>query len=389
MKLCVVTTAFPHRDGQGEGAFVWECVRAIANLGHEVRVLAMDHPGVGHHEVWEGIPIWRPPYWWPREREMLRRDVGGLPVNWRRYRLARVQMLPFMMVHTLAAAKYARGCDLVHAHWTLSAVAVQMGRQVHHCPVVATLQGSDVFQAARLPGIAAATRWALRRSYRITVLSEALRVATLSLGVTEDQIEVIPNGVNTEVFRPGPDERREPIILYVGSLIERKGVSYLVAAMPGVLKSLPQHRLVVVGDGPDRPLLEQQVTTLGLEAHVQFEGFLSQAKVKEWMSRASLLVLPSLEEGLGVVLLEALASGVPIVASDVGGIVDVVTDDVGVLVPSGDSTALMKGICRVLTDRDGLQKRRRLARERAVAIYDWNRISERYTQVFQTALANG
>lgn len=381
MKICVVTTAFPHRAEYGEGLFVWEAARAVARCGHQVRVVAMHHPEALNYEVMDGIEIRRPIYWRPVAKELLRKDVGGLPVNWRRYPLARLQMLPFMMVHALAALRCAWGCDVVHAHWTLSATAAYMGKILHRRPIVATLQGSDIFQAVKLPLVTPMIRYILRRCDQVTVLSQALKQATAEVGIPRDDICIIPNGVDINNFVPLPPNLRENVILYVGSLIKRKGVNYLIDAFCDVLSQLPDYRLVIIGDGPAAKDLQEQVTRLGIANNVDFYGFMSQEDVKYWMQKARLFVLPSVEEGLGVVLLEALACGTPIVASAVGGIVDVVTEDVGFLAPPADSQALSQAIVQVLRGEhwEALSAR---ARERAVAHYDWDVIADKYIAIY-------
>jgi glycosyltransferase involved in cell wall biosynthesis len=151
--------------------------------------------------------------------------------------------------------------------------------------------------------------------------------------VPPDRLTVVPNGVDTAKFIPASLAEREPTILFVGSLIPRKGANYLIDAMPRVLAALPGYRLVMLGDGPDEQALRKQAAALGIADCIDMLGFRPQAEVVAQMRRARLFVLPSLEEGLGVVLLEALACGTPIVASAVDGIVDAVTG-VGAVPPA-------------------------------------------------------
>ena len=361
--------------------FIWEAVRAVARHGHQVRVVAMHHPDALNHEIIDGIEIRRPTYWWPVSKEMLRKDVGGLPINWRRYPLARLQMVPFILVHWLAALRCAWGCDVVHAHWTLSAAAAYMGKGIHRRPIVATLQGSDIFQAVKLPLVTPIVRYILRRCDQVTVLSQALKRATAEIGISSDDICIVPNGVDIKNFVPLNQNCRENIILYVGSLIDRKGVNYLIDAFCNVRTQLPDYRLMIIGDGPAAKALKDQSTRLGIADLVDFYGFMPQDDIKFWMQRARLFVLPSVEEGLGVVLLEALACGTPIVASSVGGIVDVVTEDVGCLVPPADVQAFSEAIVQVLR-ADHWKMMSMRARERAVAYYDWDVIAGKYIAIY-------
>lgn len=129
-------------------------------------------------------------------------------------------------------------------------------------------------------------------------------------------------------------------------------------------------------------MLRAQVSSAGLSERVHFLGQQPRAEVTRWMQRARLLVLPSLEEGMGVAVVEALACGTPVVASAVDGIVDVVTPEVGLLVPPADAASLAEGIVQVLSNLSAWEKMSARARERAIEIYDWQRVALQYLQRF-------
>lgn len=383
MRVCMVTTSFPRWKGDWQGSFVFELARALLKKGVQIRVVAMHSPGAAVHEHINGIEIFRPKYWWPERWEMLRKEGGGLPIVWQKYPLARVQILPFFVIHTLATIRYAQSFDIVHAHWTLSAGAACLGRQVHQKPIIVTVQGSDVLQVPSYPVGRWLTRKILSSCDQITALSCALRDKVIALGINPEKVRVIPNGVDTTWFVPPKEEERENLILFVGSLIERKGVKYLISAMPMILKLFPHYRLVIVGEGPQAYFLKELTNKANLTGYVSFVGSQSQEGVRAWMQRAKLLVLPSLEEGMGVVLIEALACGTPVVATYVDGIRDVVTPEVGVLVPPADSEALFKGIQEVLSDHNRWAAMSRSARERAVKCYEWGQIADKFIELYQ------
>lgn len=386
MKICFVTTNFPRFLGDGEGNFIWAAARAVAEQGHQVKVVAQHWPHLPAHEWMENIEVIRPPYWWPEAKEVLRREIGGLPVSWRGSWLARWQIPAFILVHTLAVARHAADCDIIHAQWTLSAGAALLSRLVHRRPVVVTLHGSDIFQVTRHWLGQKLTVQILKRCAGIIAVSQALANATTTaVGVAPEAIRVIPDGVDVSQFKPGSDHR-EPLILYVGSLIKRKGVIYLLQAMAKIVTDYPAVTLIIVGDGPERPALEQLAQTLNLTGKVIFTGLLPSAQVREWLQRARLFVLPSVEEGLGVVLLEALACGTPIVASRVGGIPEVVTPPVGRLVPPANATALAQAIDHLLGHDQTWQMMSQHARLRAETCYDWTRIGQQLIQIYEETL---
>jgi glycosyltransferase involved in cell wall biosynthesis len=146
----------------------------------------------------------------------------------------------------------------------------------------------------------------------------------------------------------GDWDKRQPVILFVGSLIARKGVDTLLRAFAALAPELPEYRLVIAGEGPEQGNLAALAQSLGIAPRVEFPGFLSQVDIAAWMQRARLFTLPSNEEGQGVVLLEAMASGLPVAASDVGGIPEVVVEGTGRLFPAGDAPALAAQIRAML-----------------------------------------
>lgn len=386
MKICVAATTFPRWAGDGEGAFVWGLTHTLKQQGVDVRVVALHAPGVATRETIEGIDVVRPRYWWPEAQESLRKGGGGLPVTLRKYPLARLQLPPFLAVYGRALAQAARGCDLVHAHWTLSGAVALATRWQHRCPILVTVQGSDVLQIPKLPMGAAFTRWVLAGCQQVTALTQALKAAVVETGVPGERVAVIPNGVDLAHFTaPAEAEAsRERVILFAGFLIARKGVDFLLAAAPAILARLPGYRIVLVGAGPEEAALRAQATALGIGGAVEFCGFLPQAEVRTWMQRARVLVLPSREEGQGVVLLEALASGTPVAGSDVDGIAEVVTPEVGALFPVGDPAALAAAVIGLLEDEERWRRLSQAARQRAVAHYDWSVLARRYIQLYET-----
>lgn len=390
----MVATTFPRWAGDGQGAFIWELARAVQRQGVAVQVVALHAPGTKTMETIEGIGVARPRYWWPEGAESLRKDGGGLPITLRKYPLARVQLPVFMARHSQAIAHHARNCDLVHAHWTLSGAAALAGRWLHHKPVLVTVQGSDIFQMAKGRVGAWFTRSVLNGSDQVTALSHALKDAAVAAGASPEKIAIVPNGVDIQRFVPPPNDGRgqptdaERIILFTGFLIQRKGVRYLLDALALLPTDLPPYRVALVGEGPEEAALRAQVAALGLGSRVEFLGFQPQAVVSEWMRRAHLFVLPSLEEGQGVVLLEALASGTPVIASDVDGIRDVVVPEVGTRVPAADSAELAGALEKMLrADTATWQRMSEAARARAVAVYDWDKIAARFVAIYEGMLA--
>ena len=210
---------------------------------------------------------------------------------------------------------------------------------------------------------------------------------------TSVPIEVIP--YTAELAAPATlgdaATNREPSILFVGRLIERKGVSHLIRALGTVRERTPA-RLVVIGDGPERPRLERLAQDLGLRDQVEFRGRVGDDELRRAYASAAVFVLPSVldarqdTEGLGVVLLEAMNYSVPVVASEIGGITDIVEHErTGLLVAPGDEGALAGALTRVLNDR-GLSERLGAAGLRALSeSFSWDGIVDRWEAVYRRA----
>jgi glycosyltransferase involved in cell wall biosynthesis len=383
--ILVATTSFPRWEGDYRGTFIWQGCRALAGLGARVRVVAPHAAGARTHEEISGVEIFRPRYLIPEQWEALLDTPGGLPVLWEHGGGKRWSILPFLFSHAAAIARLARGFDLIHAHWTLSAFAAQLGSGIHRRPLVCTVQGSDIYRAMRLPIAGGLARTALRSARKVIALSAALADAAAAEGVDRNRIGIIPNGVDAKLFAPNGIPR-EPVLLFAGSLIRRKGVATLIEALALIRRRHPLCRLVVIGDGPLRPELESLAATNGTADAVRFTGSLAPEEVARWMRRSELFVLPSLEEAQGVVLLEALASGTPCIASNIGGIPEVLRPEWGTLVPPGDSFALANAALDLLAEAG---RRRAMGLAAAAGVrerYDWPVIARKIMNVYAEAL---
>src|SRR3989442_1294720 len=201
--------------------------------------------------------------------------------------------------------------------------------------------------------------WALRTSDQVVAISSA--TAREITNVVPVSVRVIPYTVGFPETAAGPSLPRAGdsfLILFVGSLVERKGVRYLIDALP-LLPAQRHAKLVIIGDGAERSRLEAQVRERGLQHRVEVRGRVAEQELRRAYAAASVLVLPAIvdargdTEGLGVVLLEAMSYGVPVIGSDLGGITDIVVDgQTGLLVPPQDSAALAAALERLATDRD-------------------------------------
>lgn len=384
MKVLIVTTAFPRWRDDTRAPFIFEAAQAVKRLGINVKVVAMHSPGTQCRENWDGIEIRRPRYL-PDCLETLQRESGGLPVAWKKSGFSRLAVIPFVFTHSVAVAKYAAGVDLIHANWTLSAGCVWLLKWLHRKPYIVTVHGSDIFEAVKIPVVRWLTGFVLRRAEKVIAVSRALASEVTKLGVPQGSIAVIPNGVDIERFYPGTGER-DPIILFVGSHTRVKGGDVLLRAFREVAQAYPDYRLVMVGDGPCRSEWEALANDLRIADRVNFTGELGRDEVAEWMRRAKLFVLPSRSEGLGVVLLEALASGTPCIGSAVGGILDIIDHRVGCLVSSDDEKGFARTIVEFLGRSTDFNCLSMAAREIAEGRFSWNQAALEIIHQYRTVM---
>jgi glycosyltransferase involved in cell wall biosynthesis len=335
VKVVVLTTSYPRWPGDAAGRFVADAVEQVRARGVDVDVVSpasFRHFGIAHG--------------------------GGVVANLRRP--WRALLLPaFLLSFARAARQAAHGADLVHAHWwPAGAVARLTGR-----PYVVQLWGTDVELTRRVALLRPLARRVLASARLVICASRALADEARRLGAPD--VRVIPSGVDVPP-KVGPEDE-PPHVLFAGRLSAEKGVQDLLAAANG----LP---LVVVGDGPLRRQVPQAL------------GFVPHQELGRRYERAAVVACPSRREGFGVVAAEAMAHGRPVVASAVGGLLDLVADEeTGLLVPPGDTGALRAALERLLGDAALRRRLGEAGRERARAELSWDVVIDRTLEAYADA----
>jgi phosphatidyl-myo-inositol dimannoside synthase len=335
MKVCVLTTSYPRSPEDVAGRFVADAVERLEAAGVETEVVSparFRHFGIAY---------------------------GGGIVNNLRAEPWRAALLPvFLAAYGRAARSAARDADLVHAHWLPSGLAALATEK----PFVLQLWGTDVELARKFPAL---VRPVMARARIVICASSALAGAARELGARE--VRVIPSGVDVPA-EEGEDEARPPHVLYVGRLSPEKGILELVAAADGL-------ELVVVGDGQLRDKVPQAL------------GFVPNAELGPYYRRAAVVAVPSRREGYGVVCAEAMAHGRPVVASAVGGLLDLVAHgETGLLVPPGDAKGLREALTWLLSDGDLRRRMGEAGRARARERLSWERATAETLRAYEDAL---
>ncbi len=403
MKVVHVVTAFPRHDDDVITPWLGKLLLGLRERGLEVEVLAPAYRGGGATD-WRGIPVRRFRYA-PARLETLTHEETA-PDRIRR-RPAYAALLPgYMLGGSLASIGLGTSSppDVVHVHWPVphawfGALARASSERT---AVVSSFYSVEIrWIERRLRWALPFLRWSIESADAVTAISTATAAAVARYSSRE--VPVIPFSAAIS-DRPLPDgagaearplEGAGPVrLLFVGRLVERKGVHILIRALARVRERIDA-TLTVVGEGPEATALEAEARRAGVDPFVHFAGRVDEGALEEAYRASDLFILPAVvdgkgdTEGLGVVLLEALEFGLPLIASDAGGIPDIVMHgETGLLVPPGDAGALADAIVRVIEDpaaaRVRVERGRAHMREHFGLSQVVDRLVDRYERAVKT-----
>ena len=365
----------------GSGVVATELGIELAALGHEVHFISYSQPfrlsgrdnGIHYHEV----------------------PVSSYPL---------FEFPPYDLALASRMAEVAEFCelDLLHVHYAIPhSVSALLARQMlaargRRLPFVTTLHGTDITLVGLDRCYLPITRYAIQESDGVTSISEYLKKETVeNFGVTRP-IEVIPNFVNCNLYRPVKDEaaraeaRRhlappgEAILMHLSNFRPVKRVVDVVKVFAQVAREIPA-RLVLVGDGPERSAAEWLAHDLGIQCHVRFLG--KQERVNELLALADLMLMPSELESFGLAALEAMACKVPSIATRVGGVPELIDDGVtGLLYEVGDVDGMAAGAISLLKNRDRLEAMREAGRKTAQKRFCSSLVVPHYVRYYESVL---
>jgi glycosyltransferase involved in cell wall biosynthesis len=395
LKILLVTHNFPRHADDMAGAFLLALARGQQALGHEVRVVAPHAADLAEREQVGGVDVVR--YRYGADADETLAYAGTMHEQALRSWPARWRLLQFIRAGRRAVRRECAAFrpDVVHVNWWVpGGFAVWPGGAAGR-PVVLTSHGTDLFLLDRFPAARRLAGPVFRSASQVTVISTPLVARVERLGVPRERISVLPMPLTAGRFSAAPRNQREAGgLLFVGRLIERKGPEWAIRAVAELRRKGRAARLTVVGDGADRPRLDALVKELGLSGVVELAGALSHDAVAERYRTASVLLMPAVtdwkgeQEGFGMVLVEAMASGLPIVATRSGGIADVVTDGVtGLLVEERDPVALATAAGRLLDDPALAERLADAARADLEARFAPEAIARGYEAVYRRAVA--
>jgi len=379
MRILHVVTAFPRSPDDVIVPWLVELLRRLRTAGHEVEVLTSSYRGA-RDQVVSGIPVHRFRYFLRRWERLTHEEAA--PDRMKRSLLYRLMPACFVVAGMVAAWRLCRRqrYDVIHVHWPFPlALFGWAAQRARPAALVTTFYGVELrWVKTAMPFFRGFLKWAARRSDRVVAISSYTADEVREL--VHVPIEVIPYTTSlpapTSVPHAGRRSAGAPFtVLFVGRLVERKGVSHLVDAV-SLLRSGVDLRLVIVGDGPERARIEARIREKRLDGRVAVRGRVSDAVIDRRGDT----------EGLGVVLLEAMSHRVPVIASAIGGITDIVEDGVsGLLVPPGDGTALAAALERLARAPDLSVSLGDAGYRRLHERFSWDAITRRWLEVYAAA----
>lgn len=390
MRTLHILAAFPRSREDVIVPWLVELLQRLRADGIECEVFTSAYRGGGNRE-YEGIPVHRFRYFF-RSREDLTHDEAA-PDRTRRSLLYRILPAFYLVGGSVAIWRLCRRrrYDVIHVHWPFPhALFGWIAQWAGGGALVTTFYGAELrWVKSSMPLFKWFLARAARRSDQVVAISsytarEIAEIAAIPIEVIPYTIALPP----TNGTKAAPDGKGFRV-LFVGRLVERKGVRHLLEAVASLpARVLP--RLDVIGHGPELPALQALASRLGAAERVTFHGRVAEAELQRAYATASVLVLPSVvdhrgdTEGLGVVLLEAMNERVPVLASAVGGIIDIVQDgETGLLVPPGDPAALATALLRLADDPALAAALAERGYRHLQEQFSWDSIVERWEAIYR------
>lgn len=392
--VLVLASTYPRWANDHEPGFIHELCKRLTTQFHVI-ALVPDAIDADANGFLDGVEVIRYQYA-PRKLQTLVNN-GGIVNNlktfwWKRFLVPSFLLSQYFMTRKILSQ---RKIDVIHAHWLIPQgwIAYSLSKQFN-IPFIVTSHGGDLFG---LQGniLTKVKKKVAEDATAMTVVSQAMKEYLEQISIQPKILEVIPMGVDLQNrFTPKSDIRRHKNeILFVGRLVPKKGLNYLIDALSTLVKIHPELSLKIVGFGPEEPTLQKQVQQLKLENNVKFLGALSQDKLPDHYRQATLFVAPFVradngdQEGLPVALMEAIGCACPAVVGHVLGIEDLLGEDIKhIAVNPRNKQELLAAISAALDEPIIAAERAMRIRKNALELIDWNSIASAYAKILETSV---
>ena len=392
-RLLILTSTFPRWENDEDPPFVFELCNRL-KTDYSIHVLAPHFLGAEIEANFAGIHVKRFQYFFNSLEKLAYH--GGILAKLKKNPFL-YGLLPFFVVGELLALirllqRYR--FHLIHAHWLIpqglvAILACSLTRS--KIPLLFTSHGGDLFG---LQGILmnSIKRWVILKSDSLTVVSRSMSKEVKRLGADHKRIHVIPMGTDLKNrFVPAESRSNNDSILFVGRLVEKKGLQYLIHALPLILERHPQVYLQIAGDGPEKINLKRMCENLGISAHVRFLGAVKNDLLPVLYQTSDVLVFPSVivddgdREGFGLVLVEALGCECAAIVTDLSAMQDIIADgETGLVVPQKNIRKLAEKVILLLDDQKLRESLGKEGRRHVLRNFDWTIIVEKYKKLIES-----
>lgn len=394
-KVIVLTSSYPKYKGDVNGNFVYELASRL-QVDFEIFVIAPAFKGSPGFEVIEGINIYR-------HKQFITKNIElaygiGIIENLKRNKL-KYLLLPFyffFQIQLLYRIIKKENINLVHAHWLIpNGFIAVLCKKIYNrnFRIISTIHGSDIWGFTNNIG-SSIKKYTLKNIDSLTVVSNAIKEKVLELGYDEE-ILVYPMGLDTNLFSPSKRDDylktklniKGPFLLFVGIIVEQKGIRYLIQSMPKIISACPDSKLVVVGDGNLKDEMIELAKKLNVLNNVIFKGSLPHEELPSYFATADLLILPSFSEGWPLVVMEALSSSTPVVVTDIPVFKrHEQKDNLFSIVPVGNHNCLSVEVVKaILKGKTQIESNDRL-RNYALNNFDWIIVSDKFKTLIKNIL---
>jgi glycosyltransferase involved in cell wall biosynthesis/ubiquinone/menaquinone biosynthesis C-methylase UbiE len=403
-KILTLTSSFPRHVGDISGNFVYKLANELKERGFEIIFLTPHYPDTKLKEDVDGLKVYRFPYFYPFKYQKLHRE-DGIVYYLKNSHLAKMQVILLFLSELFYAIKIIRKekIDIIHSHWLLPQGLVgSICRKIFGIPHITTIHSSEITLIKKIPFGRRIMEFVVNNTDKIVSVSshrasEVLNFISPKISKTaKEKIDIIPMGVDLSEIRNeiNKDELKAKyginskfVVLFVGRLVEVNGCEYLIKSFKSVVNKISDVQLIIAGSGSLEFKLKKMVTDQNMEEYIRFDGPVEHTKICDYYSLSDILVFPSIvdssgfEEGLPVVLLEALVAGKPVVATKTKGVMEVIKDEWnGVLVEQKNSEQIAEKVLELFNDEKLRIEISKNALETAKK-YDWDVIAERYSKI--------
>jgi glycosyltransferase involved in cell wall biosynthesis len=396
-KLLILASTFPRWNGDNEPPFVYELSHRLQKK-FKIYVLAPHAAGCLSEEILNGINIKRFRYFFTRWEKLAYQ--GGILSNLRNKPWLYGLVPLFLMAEYVVLVRMLRRhrFDLVHAHWIIpqGLIALLARPFAKSKPaLLCTSHGGDLY-GLRGRFFNRLKLFVINHTSRLTVVSRAMLKNVLSMGGDSKKVTVIPMGVDLKKRFVPPAKRREAqALLFVGRLVEKKGLRYLIEAMPEILDKNPSAYLRIAGDGPEKAALKKRISELKINDRVQLSGPVFNADLPLFYQTSNIVIFPSViaadgdREGFGLVLVEALGCECALVVSDLPAMQDIIIDGkTALVVPQKDAERLAERVNELLDNAALQTSLGKAGRQFVLEHFDLDRIAEEYTDLIESIISS-